>query len=83
MKKLLVFVLVASLLLVSQVFARSAFEEAVDTAIEGKKAEQEGRRSSFPGPVQPQEEREKFSKDINEKIPTPTPKIEKKEINQN
>jgi hypothetical protein len=83
MKKLLVFVLVASLLLVSQIFARSAFEEAVDTAIESKKAEQEGRRSSFPGPVQPQEEREKFLKDINEKIPTPTPKIEKKEINQN
>ncbi|WP_353683659.1 hypothetical protein V4D30_07190 [Thermodesulfovibrio sp. 3907-1M] len=77
MRKLLAFMLVVSFFLANQVFARSAFEEAVDTAIESKKAEQENRRSSFPGPAQPQQERENFLKDINEKIPTPTPKIEK------
>ncbi len=36
-------------------FAGSVFDQAVDTAIDNKKAEQEGRWGAFPAPPQPQE----------------------------
>lgn len=79
MKKLLALIAVVTLLFAGYAFARSAFEEAGDTAIESKKADQENRRSQFPGPEQPQQKREEFLKPIEENIPMPTKKIKEEE----
>lgn len=79
MKNLITLILVASLFITSQLFARTPFEEAVDTAIESKRAEQEGRWGDFPGPEQPQEKRDEFLRPIEEKIPIPTPHKEKED----
>lgn len=64
---------------INSTFAGSIYEQAVDTAIDNKKAEKEGKYGQFPAKKQPQQERDKFKEDINQRIPIPTPKIDKEQ----
>jgi len=78
MKRLLIFCLIAALFLVSQVGARSPFNETIDTAVDNKKMEKECQWSKLSTDPQPQQERNKFKEEINKKIPTSITKSETK-----
>lgn len=77
MRVLIILGIILGVFFAGYLFAGSVFDQAVDTAIDNKKAEEEGRWGAFPALPQPQKEREQFLNEINQKIPTPTPKIEK------
>ncbi len=84
MKVLAILLWVLSLFMTSQAFARTAFDQAVDTAIENQK-ESSGAQNmggaSFPGREHSQQERDEYLNQIKEKIPTPKPVIDNSSSN--